>query len=72
MDTTPSQATPPTTNNGTAQHVPEFMKPYFRLLKSYKAPLADDEVDKKVIKILSAFADYKPEPSNPTISITDS
>ena len=47
------------------------MKPYLRSLRIYKALTADDEVDRKVMNILSIFADNRPDPSNPPISIID-
>ena len=71
MDPTSTEATSPATNNNPTEHIPEFMKPYFRSLRTYKALAADEEVDEKVINILGTFADIKPDPSNPPISITD-
>ena len=59
------------TKNHPAEHIPEFVKPYFRSLRAYKALTADDEADRKVIIILRTFADNKQDPSNPPKSITD-
>ena len=53
MDPIPAEAAPPAISNHPAKHMPEFMKPYFRSLRTYKALTTDDEVDKKVINILS-------------------
>ena len=71
MDPAANEATPLATNNNPAEHVTEFMKLYIQSLRTYKALTSDKKVDKKVINILNAFDDIKPDPNNPQISFTD-
>ena len=70
-DPQPAEGTPIATNNRQAEHKSEFMRLYFRSLRSYKALTSDDEVDEKVINILGPFSENSPDPSSPPISITD-